>query len=183
MPHRTALKRKPTLLDYTTDEFLQKLNNRGYVMNVSAITTLHNYIANEMQKGNNCHSQDFWKNNGIESIESSHGCVPLFTLCGMLCSLHVYNINYIHLAIVFHAFDCHQWKNFYRYCYLEWAKHATQSDSLWEMTPRELSNTDDDITLKHIESFLNVTFLNCNDTTCVKSLFLVNRLFKYLIPS
>ena len=183
MPHPTAIKRKAKLLDYTTDEFVQKLNNRGYVLNLSILPKLHSMIVNEMQKGIDCHQRIFWEKQNIDLEDSVHGYMPIHRLCSILCPLHIYNINYTHLAVVFHTFDAQKWINFYRYCYLEWAKHNMHSNTLWKMTPRELSNTVDGKLKEYIEAFLNSIFLECNEDMCVQGLFLVNRLFKYLIPA
>ena len=185
MPQRNLSKRKHKLLDFTTDEFIQKLCNRGYPLDMSLIMTIHKYLIDEFRKGNNCHNYAFWlsANEHLNAhIKESTVCIPLHKLCAILSPMHLYNINYTHLAVVFHTFDIQQWKNMYRYCYLEWAKHTTELENLWHITPRELSDANDEDTLEYIEQFLNFICSNCNQTTCVKSFFLVNRLYKYLIP-
>lgn len=196
MPHATtATKRKYKVLNYTTDEFISKLLTRGYAMNIPLRNELDAALLDECQKDGNLHNKAFWQqwfeeqktqpSEYAKSLMSSvidSSCLNVDELCECLCPLHSHDINYVNLVVVLHTLNVQQWKNFYRFCYLEWTKHDA-SKPLWIHTPRTFASFEDAVVCSNSLLFLrHMVQLPQTDHRVVRSLFVVNRIFQYLLP-
>ena len=194
----SSAKRKYKVLNYTTEEFITKLLNRGYTINNPLREQLNQVMLDAYQKQIDCHSIGFWQKWHLEQATTSNihpdktnasmSTLPAKTtlstgeLCECLFPLHSHNINYANLVVVFHTFSVQQWKNFYRFCYLEWAKHNA-TEPLWIHTPRDFASfNDDDVFTNSLLFLKHMIQVPQTDTRIIRSLFVVNRLYKYLLP-
>jgi hypothetical protein len=185
IPPTTTPKRKSKVLLCTTDEFLNRLRARGYYVDIA----LRDHLELVLERGllqdeSSCHTPAFWCTVGQAdtdptAVAPAKPFLNAFALCAALSHLHVHGINYVNLAVVLHSLGAQQWKNLYRYCYIEWTKHGNR-EPLWVHTPRAFGQFDDLPDM--CTDFLNHMIRDCDTHKCVHSLFFVNRVYQYLTP-
>ena len=185
-PHKeNAPKRKQKVLNYTSEECINRLLNRGYVLNIDLRNTLDAVLFEHAQKDESCHTRAFWEahqNDHLSSVPETHG-ICIYALCACLCSLYIHEINYINLVIILCTFDAQKWKNVYRFCYLEWSRHFNDTP-LWIYTPRSFASLMDTEVYANSLLFLQHMIPDTpNEQNSVRSLFLVNRLYQYMLPN
>jgi hypothetical protein len=204
IPPTTTPKRKSKVLLCTTDEFLNRLRTRGYYVDIALRDRLELVLERGLlQDEPSCHTPAFWCAAGQAEAEpsgvttaaaatatatavaatvSSPPVKPFldaFALCAALSQLHVHGINYVNLAVVLHSLGAQQWKNLYRYCYIEWTKHGNP-EPIWVHTPRAFGQLGE--LPGACTDFLNHLIWDCDTHKCVHSLFFVNRVYQYLTP-
>ena len=96
MPNHTSSKRKQKILNYTSEDCVDKLLNRGYTLDIELRNTLDALLVEEQQKGTECHTRAFWLSQKVAF--PTHSCA--IELCACLCPLYIHNINYINLVII-----------------------------------------------------------------------------------
>ena len=178
MPNHTSSKRKQKILNYTSEDCVDKLLNRGYTLDIELRNTLDALLVEEQQKGTECHTRAFWLSQKVAF--PTHSCA--IELCACLCPLYIHNINYINLVIILSTFNAQQWKNIYRFCYLEWSRHFADI-TLWQFTPRHFASLDDaDVMTNSLLFLQHMVPETTTEHSTVRSLFLVNRLYQYMLP-
>lgn len=179
MPKHTPLKRKQKILNYTSEDCVNKLLNRGYHLDIELRNVLDALLVEKLRKDIPCHTRAFWE----AQKETFPSNAFEMELCVSLCPLHVHNINYINLVIILSTFNIQQWKNFYRFCYLEWSRHFKDAP-LWEYTPRSFASFDDsDVAPNGLHFLRHMVPEASTEHRTVRSLFLVNRLYQYMLPN
>lgn len=185
MSESSATKRKSKVLIYTTEEFVQRLLNRGYHIKLDLKHRLDVILQGESKKHTlECHSQTFWsslEDHTLHTLQSSDHFINVLDLCAQLSPLHKLNINYVNIAVVLYSFTAQDWKNLYRYYYLEWMK-CNRDKCLWVHTPRYISKLDTFKLQQICKSFLDYMIHDCENNKYVHSLFFINRLYLYLTP-
>jgi hypothetical protein len=191
IPPTTAPKRKSKVLLCTTDEFMNRLRARGYYVDIALRDRLELVLERGLlQDEPSCHTPAFWyaagqEDDAAELAAAAAATAPTkpflnaFALCAALSQLHVHGINYVNLAVVLHSLGAQQWKNLYRYCYIEWTKHGNP-EPIWVHTPRAFGQLGE--LPSACNDFLNHLIRDCDTHKCVHSLFFVNRVYQYLTP-
>jgi len=182
----TYSKRKLKVLNYTTGEFILRLQNRGYPIHTELKSHLDSILQSKStRKDTNCHTNVFWSSLEDRTLTSLQQTAPHFVniadLCAHLSPLSALQINYINLAVVLYTLNAQEWKNLYRYYYLEWMT-CNNGDILWEHTPRFFSKQNDFQLQQMCTDFLDFMMAGCHTDNYVRSLFFINRLYQYLTP-
>lgn len=178
-------KRKLKILNHTTDEFILRLQNRGYRIHTELKSLLDSILHSESKKNaDRCHTKQFWSSlddKTLNTLQQPDTFLNILDLCAQLSPLYALHINYINLAVVLYTLTAPEWKNLYRYCYLEWMK-CNNGDMLWEFTPRYVSKLNEFHLQQKCKDFLNYMITGCENEKYVHSLFFINRLYQYLTP-
>lgn len=179
-------KRKQKVLNYTSEECINRLLTRGYVLNIDLRNTLDAVLFENAQEVESCHTRAFWEahQNDLPSSVTKTCGICIYALCACLCPLYIHEINYINLVVILCTFNAQQWKNVYRFCYLEWSRYFNDNP-LWIHTPHSFASLTDTEVFTNSLLFLQhmIPETPNKHQNSVRSLFLVNRLYQYMLPN
>lgn len=186
-PKENVPKRKQKVLNYTSEECINRLLTRGYLLDIDLRNALDAVLFEKAHEGESCHTSAFWEayqNDHSSFVPDTQG-ICIYALCACLCPLYIHEINYINLVIILGTFDTQQWKNVYRFCYLEWSRYIKKNTPLWIYTPHRFASLTDTEVYANSLLFLQHMIPETPHTHQhrVRSLFLVNRLYQYMLPN
>ena len=175
---------------FTSQEFVGKMIDRGYNVNVEMRNRL--YIIASENSGVGM-SPLFWKEctslDAACSGENAAKVQEIRRLLILFSMLEKYKINYVNIVVLFASMTAQQRKNLCRHYYLEWMKRKGQpshdgrgedtDDIQWLHTPRDFSRLESDsfdaAWYHMIEQFLGKDNLAC-------SVFFINQFYTYMTP-